>query len=233
MRLEQVKKDLPSDIYKILEGEGIKELRPAQSKAVKAGLLRGKSLLVCTPTASGKTLVAEMAMLKTILHSKGKAVYIVPLKALATEKYKEFVRRYKGHARVALSIGDMDKADTYLRDFDLIICTSEKLDSLIRHHTPWLPEVKVVVVDEIHMLNDPGRGPTLEVLITLLRAMLPKVQVIALSATIGNPKTLAQWLGAQLVLDTWRPVELKEGVYFGGQVEFHKRKNNKGRKRKE
>ena len=93
MLFKDVKNDLPKEVYKILSKE-IKELRPSQEKAVKKGLLKKSNLLICTPTASGKTLIAEFAMLKQILEKGGKAVYIVPLKALATEKYKEFKKRY-------------------------------------------------------------------------------------------------------------------------------------------
>ena len=80
--------------------------------------------------------------------------------------------------------------------------------------------LRVVVVDEIHLLNDPERGPTLEVLITILKRILKNVQIIALSATIGNPKQLASWLNAELVIDDWRPVKLKKGVFFNNEIEF-------------
>ena len=76
---------IPDKLKEILAKEGITTFRPAQEKALKAGLLEHKSLLVCTPTASGKTLIAEIAALKGILEHSGKAVYIVPLKALASE----------------------------------------------------------------------------------------------------------------------------------------------------
>ncbi len=183
-------------------------------------MLKGKNLLVCTPTASGKTLIAELAGVKSILEGKGKTVYIVPLKALANEKYKDFKRKYGHLLKVALSIGDLDASDPYLADFDLIITTSEKFDSLIRHSTPWLHNVKTLVVDEIHLMNDPGRGPTLEILITMLREILKNVQIIALSATIGNPKELSSWLNADLVIDNWRPVKLHKGIYYQGEIKF-------------
>jgi len=92
---------------------------------------------------------------------------------------------------------------------------------LIRHHAAWLQHVGVVVIDEIHLLNDIGRGPTLEILITILRRLLKNVQIIGLSATIGNPKELAAWLDAKLVIDNWRPVELKKGVMFDGKVKYY------------
>ena len=219
MELKSIKNNIPKEFYKILEKD-ITKLRPAQEKAIKKGLLERKNLLVCTPTASGKTLIAELAALKSIIEGNGKAIYIVPLKALASEKYKDFKKKYDGIAKVALSIGDIDSSDSYLVDYDLIITTSEKLDSLIRHHAPWLSLISTIIIDEIHLLNDPGRGPTLEILITILRQLLNKAQIIALSATIGNPEELSEWLKAELVIDDWRPVKLHKGVYLDGDIEF-------------
>ena len=219
MKLSEIKKELPPEVYTVLEKE-ITTLTPAQTKAVKAGLFEQKNLLVCTPTASGKTLIGELAAATAIANNRGKAVYIVPLKALASEKYKDFKKRYAGLFKVALSIGDTDKADTYLAQYDFIVCTAEKLDSLIRHHTPWLQHISCIIVDEIHLLNDPSRGPTLEILITLLRRILKNVQIIGLSATIGNAEELAKWLQANLVLDEWRPVKLQKGIYYEGKIHF-------------
>ncbi|MBW2980166.1 DEAD/DEAH box helicase [Candidatus Woesearchaeota archaeon] len=207
-------------MYKIVEKD-IKELRPCQTKAVDKGLLERKNLLVCTPTASGKTLIAELAAISSILKGLGKAVYIVPLKALASEKFNDFKKRYGSLIKVAMSIGDIDSADPYLAEYDLIITTSEKLDSLTRHHTPWLSRIGTVIVDEIHLMNDPGRGPTLEILITILKQILKNVQIIGLSATIGNPEELAEWLDAKLVIDEWRPVELHKGICMGNEIEFY------------
>jgi helicase len=223
MKLERIKHHLPEKLYDII-GKSITDLRPSQVKAVEAGLFEGKNLLICTPTASGKTLIAEMAGVKNILERKGKAVYVVPLKALANEKFKEFKEKYGNLFRIALSIGDIDSADSYLIDYDFIFTTSEKLDSLIRHSSPWLRQVKTVIIDEVHLLNDSERGPTLEILITILRRILKNVQIIALSATIGNPEELAEWLDASLVIDSWRPVKLEEGVYLEGEIEFKERK---------
>lgn len=218
MKLSEIKSQLGKAYSRLSE---IDELRPSQEKAIKAGLFDEKNLLVCTPTASGKTLVAEFSFIDAILNKGKKAIYIVPLKALATEKHKQFSKRYNGLFKCALSIGDLDSDNSYLAVYDLIICTSEKLDSLIRHHTPWLNQVGCVVVDEIHLLNDPGRGPTLEILITLLRDFL-KVQLIGLSATIGNAPQLAKWLDAELVIDNWRPVQLKQGIFSEGKIDFKK-----------
>jgi helicase len=219
MNISKYKKKIPEKIFAEIEKRGFKTLRPCQYKAIDAGLFKDKNLLVCTPTASGKTLVAELAALNAIFHDQGKAVYVVPLRALASEKYSQFKRDYP-NLKVAVSSGDIDGNDSYLERYDIIITTSEKFDSLIRHRTPWLRSVKVVIIDEIHLLHDVSRGPTLEVLITILRKILPKLQLIGLSATIGNPEELASWLDAVLVKDDWRPVRLDKGVYLDGEIEF-------------
>ena len=220
MDINSLSTQVPHQVITKLTEEGINELRPAQEKAIAAGLLDSENLLICTPTASGKTLIAELAATKTILNNQGKAIYIVPLVALASEKAKEFRRKWGGLFRIALSVGDFDSADPHLAEYDLIICTAEKLDSLLRHHAHWLSQVSLVVVDEIHLLNDVSRGPTLEIIITLLRQLIPEMQIIGLSATIGNPKELADWLDAKLIEDNWRPVPLHQGVYFDGEIQF-------------
>lgn len=219
MELTKYKKNIPEKVYDILEKRNFKELMPCQIKSINKGLFEDKNLLVCTPTGSGKTLVAELGMINSIYNGIGKAIYIVPLKALANEKYKELRERYKD-IKVALSIGDIDSSDNYLKDYDIVVCTAEKLDSLVRHNAQWLKEIKVVVVDEIHMLNDTERGPTLEILITMLRELLKGIQIIGLSATIGNPDELAEWLDARLVIDAWRPTMLEQGVFLGNKIEF-------------
>lgn len=219
MSISILKQRLPLKLYENLKTR-IKKLMPVQEKAVKAGLLEGKSIVVCSPTASGKTLIAEIAMLKHILEHGGKAIYTAPLKALATEKFNDFKNCYeKLGIKVALSIGDLDSSDPYLANYDIIICSNEKLDSLIRHNAGWLRDVGVVVIDEIHLLNDIERGPTLEVLITMLKELL-QAQFIALSATVGNPEEIADWLNAELVKDIWRPVKLYEGVGLHHIIDF-------------
>lgn len=213
-------KQLPEFAKKYLETSRITSLRPSQTKAIDAGLFNGNSLLVCTPTASGKTLVGELALLKALNdYEHPITVYVVPLRALAAEKYASFSKKFLPY-RVTLTSGDMDSDDPYLADYDVIITTSEKLDSLLRHRAEWVSRIRCVVVDEIHLLNDSSRGPTLEVLITMLRRVCSPLQIVGLSATIGNAPELAAWLGAKLVEDSWRPIPLKEGVYVEGEIHF-------------
>ncbi len=193
------------------------KLTPIQAKTVDAGLLQNESIIACAPTASGKTLVATMAIANTL--GKGKSIYLVPLKALANEKYKEYKNFLeKTDYSVGIAVGDIDSPQEHLSNKDLLILTTEKLDSLLRHHVPWLSEVKTVIIDEIHLLNDNTRGPTLEVVLTILKTIISP-QLVGLSATIGNPEALAEWLDAKLVQDNWRPVKLKKGIHVT-QTEF-------------
>ncbi|MEM2139345.1 MAG: DEAD/DEAH box helicase, partial [Candidatus Woesearchaeota archaeon] len=108
-----------------------------------------------------------------------------------------------------------------LDNYDLIVTVSEKLDSLIRHKANFINRLATIIIDEIHLLNDATRGPTLEVVITILKNLLKNAQFIGLSATIGNPNELADWLNANLVIDDWRPIELKKGIYFNGKIDYY------------
>lgn len=205
-------------IVRKLKEDGIDKLYPPQAQAA-APVLAGKNVVVAIPTASGKSLVAYMAMLQAVLKG-GKALYIVPLKALASEKYEDLAKFSDLGIKVAESTGDYDEVDAKLHRYDIVISTSEKADSLLRHRTKWLDQISVVVADEVHLMNDPGRGPTLEVTLVKFRTFNPGAQLIALSATIKNASELADWLGAELVTSDWRPVPLREGVYSDGEIFF-------------
>ena len=220
MKVQDVEGRIPEELFRVISSQ-IEEFRPAQAKAVRAGLLDGKNLLVCTPTASGKTLIAEMALMSAILSGRGKGVYLAPLKALASEKYKEFKEKYGRLARIQLVSSDLDSA--WVPDKDLYICTNEKMDALLRRRNRhWFNSVRAVVIDEIHLLNDADRGPVIEVVITVLKKILKRMQLIGLSATVGNPEDIAAWLDAGLVVDRWRPVRLHQGVYLDGRIDFKK-----------
>ncbi len=212
--------DLPEEAKKLIINRGITSLYPPQVKAIKRGLLNGENLVLAVPTASGKTLVAELAMLKAILSRGGKALYLVPLKALAAEKFDDFQEFEELGIKVIQSTGDFDSSDYRLAKYDIIICTNEKVDSLLRHDVKWVKDVQIIVADEVHLIDDSHRGPTLEVVLARLKKMLPYTQILALSATIFNADEIAEWLDAELVLSSWRPVKLSEGVYWNGIVGF-------------
>ena len=193
---------------------GIDELYPPQAAAVDAGITEGANVVAAIPTASGKTLIAELAMLT----ADGPALYVVPLRALAREKYESFAEL--PGVSVGISTGDFDSPAEELGDEDIVVATAEKVDSAIRNGASWVEDLACVVVDEVHLLGRPRRGPTLEVTLATLQRRAPGVQIVALSATIDNPDDVADWLDAELVESTWRPVSLRTGVYADGSVAF-------------
>jgi len=213
--------EISPQVREILKKHGITTLFPPQAEALlETDVLQGKNLVLAIPTASGKTLIAEIMALKVVLEQKGKVLYLAPLKALAAEKQEDFQKYEELGVKIGISTGDYDSTDRWLARYDIIVTTNEKADSLIRHRAPWLEEVSMIVVDEIHLLDDLSRGPTLEVVLTRLRDYLPAVQILALSATIQNAEEVAEWLQADLVKSEWRPTQLNEGVYHAGEIMF-------------
>jgi len=205
-----------------LKKEGYTELYPPQEDSIKAGLLDGKSLLISAPTASGKTLIAILSMINYLSKSKGKIVYLSPLRALAAEKFSEFKKLesidFKRKIKVKISTGDFEAVDKDLVNSDVIILTNEKMDSIIRHGSEWVDDVGLVIADEIHLIGNEDRGPTLEIILTKLKLLENKPQILGLSATISNSDEISEWLGCKLVENKWRPVPLFEGVYDAGSV---------------
>jgi len=213
------KLELNPGTIQVLKEHEIKELYPPQADSIPH-VLKGENLVLSIPTASGKSLVAYIAIVNKLLKEGGKALYVVPLKALAREKYEELKLFEKLGLKVGISTGDLDDSDPRLARFDIIVCTSEKADSLLRHKINWMDKIKVLVIDEIHLIHDSSRGPTLEVIISHFKALNPDTQIIALSATIKNATELSIWLDAKLVQSDWRPVPLREGVYHDHEVKF-------------
>ncbi len=196
-------------------GDSDLELYPPQEEAIKAGLLdNNKNFVIASPTASGKTLLAELVMLKSILRDSGKCLYVVPLNALAYEKYQNFKDKYSSVARVGISTGDYESSSRYLERYNIIILTLEKLDSLTRLKPSWLKKISVVVVDEVHVIGEEKRGPRLEGAMARFMSFNPSARVIALSATISNVEEFGKWLHASVIKSEWRPVPLKEEVFL-------------------
>ena len=211
--------ELPDSIIDALEKEGYIELFPPQADAIPRAL-DGRNVVVAVPTASGKSLTGYVAALKTVLIDRRKVLYIVPLKALASEKRDDLERFSHLGFRVMMSTGDLDSEEKRMDNADMIVATSEKADSLLRHGSRWMDDVGLVIADEIHLIHDPSRGPTLEVALTKMMRRNPGIRIIALSATMSNSQDLAEWLDADLVKSDWRPIPLKEGVYFDGKITF-------------
>lgn len=210
--------NISEELKDALEKMGFTELHPPQAEALPIAL-SGKNLVAAIPTASGKSLIGFIPAVDMIIRKHKKILYIVPLKALASEKGEDLEKFSDLGVKVKVSTGDLD-SDDGPTDADIIVATSEKADSMIRHGNPWIRNVGLVIADEIHMIHDPGRGPTLEVALTKLIRRNKDMQIIALSATISNSGDLARWLDADLVKSDWRPIPLKEGVYYNDEISF-------------
>ncbi|SDK98434.1 ATP-dependent DNA helicase [Natronorubrum texcoconense] len=218
MNIEELS-GLPAGAVDHFRSEGIEELYPPQAEAVEAGATDGESLVAAVPTASGKTMIAALSMLSAVERG-GKALYIVPLRALASEKKAEFEAYERFGVTTGVTTGNYESTSEWLATKDIIVATSEKVDSLVRNGADWLSDLTCVVSDEVHLIDDRNRGPTLEVTLAKLRRLNPAMQTVALSATVGNADEIADWLDAALVDTDWRPIDLRMGVHYGNALNF-------------
>ena len=210
---------LPSDVYGYLHRAQISSFLPVQTMAIDAGLLSGSSLLVASATASGKTLVAEMAGVMALGRGK-RFMYLTPLVALANQKYEDFKKKFAKRHSVAIRVGmsrikspgDLVITDTDYHA-DVVVATYEALDVILRSGAS-MGDIGCVVIDEVHMLSDPERGYRLAGLIARLQTLHPSAQVIGLSATIGNTIELASDLGMVPVIYDKRPIPLERHLLF-------------------
>ena len=209
-----------------LNSLGFKVLYPPQQECITQGVLDHKNFLVSTPTASGKTLVAMLTSLN-YLYNGGKVVYLAPLRALAHEKFIEFKKletlskSNSEKIKVLISTGDFQSNSEYLKYADLLVLTNEKFDSLLRHNVDWLNQIKLFIIDEIHLIGDSYRGSTLEMIIANILNWDRNIQILGLSATVNNIEEISTWLNADYVDSNWRPVPLIEGIYNYGQIDFN------------
>jgi helicase len=144
------------------------KLREIQKEAIHKGLFFQKSFLVCAPSGSGKTLIGEVCAVNNVFQKFGKSIYLVPFKALATEKYVHFKKSYERFGvKTELSIGDYDVDDDKLEQADIIVTTYEKMDSILRnfYDKEWIFNISTIIIDEIHIIGESDRGPRLESLI--------------------------------------------------------------------
>ncbi|MGZ7206431.1 MAG: DUF5814 domain-containing protein [Halobacteriota archaeon] len=212
---------------KLLLKQRLSKLLPVQSMAVERGLFKGKDLLVVSATATGKTLIGELAGVNNALRGKGKLLFVVPLVALANQKYSEFDGRYRDLGlSTSIRIGsNRIRTRDWVRaepDYsaDILVGTYEGIDQVLRtNNAELLGEIATIVVDEVHMLEDEERGSRLDGLISRLKALAPRSQRIYLSATVGNPHGLAHELGADLVEYEERPVPIERHLVFAHEHE--------------
>ena len=229
MTLEELQQQhhVDSEIIRIWTERESAVLLPIQEAAIREHhILEGRDLLVSAPTSSGKTFLAEIAALHSIFRRQ-KVIYLLPLKALAEEKYADFLEKYEEFGLdVVISTGDRTEFDAAIErgDFQIAVLVFEKASRLLVRNKNFLDNCGLIIVDEIQMTADFSRGGSLEMLLTSIlytrdkelqgagKFSKPHPQLIALSAVIGDLNRLDKWLGLDVLLSGLRPVELQEGI---------------------
>jgi ATP-dependent RNA helicase HelY len=169
----------------------------------------GKSVVVVAPTGAGKTLIAEHAV-GIAVASGTRAFYTTPIKALSNQKYADLCAMF-GDDAVGLLTGD----NVINGDAAIVVMTTEVLRNMIYSESRALSDLSVVILDEVHYLQNRYRGAVWEEVIIHLPASVP---VVCLSATIANPEEFTAWVRSrrgetELVIETHRPVPL-ESMYL-------------------
>lgn len=199
-------------------------LSPPQQEALGQGVAEknGKDFLVCSPTNSGKTLIAIFRIFSAALSGGLRSVYVVPLKALAEEKFAEFsalaesIRSKDGREiKISITTGDYQLTRDFLGSpppeaGEIVICTPERIEVMLRNpdNLEWARAVGTYVLDEFHLLGDRRRGRTMELLISRILASCPWSSLLALSATIGGIERIQKWM-----THTGRSLEVIESNY--------------------
>ncbi|MGH8015408.1 MAG: DEAD/DEAH box helicase, partial [Candidatus Zixiibacteriota bacterium] len=235
---------IPERIINVWQKRQGETLLPVQIKAVKKGLLGLKengvegskvNMLLSAPTSAGKSFCAEMAAVKALTERK-KSVLLFPLRSLAEENYRLIERTYGPLGVKSIIVtSDHPENDQALRrgEYEIAVAVYEKFDLLLTAALDSLANIGLIVVDEIQTIGEPGRGALLERLLTKVVASDYKPVLVCLSAVIGdNPPQagvrLADWLGAVIVEETARPVDLIRGVAAAAEGRFYHRSYNTG-----
>ncbi|WOQ69167.1 DEAD/DEAH box helicase [Microbacterium limosum] len=190
--------------------EGFDRLNPLQSRAVPLVLSTDGHVMIVSPTSSGKSLIGEIAALRSIVDEGRPAVWLLPARALAAE-VAEIARRWSALGITTIELtGETNMSSEAVSRAQLWVATTEKFEALYRRASlrEAIGRIGCLVVDEVHLVGDPGRGATLESLIARLRAADGGTRIVALSATVTNAGELAEWLGADLLTSAWRPTAL-------------------------
>ncbi|KAK7942423.1 Sec63 [Apiospora aurea] len=202
-----------------------------QSKSFPLAYGSNDNIVISAPTGSGKTAIMEMAICKLVMTSGGenfKIVYQAPTKSLCSERARDWEKKF-GHLSLhcAELTGDTSHAQTRrVGQASIIVTTPEKWDSITRKwsdHHRLLSMVRLVLIDEIHILND-ARGATLEAVVSRMKTSGANVRFVGLSATVPNIEDIATWLGRdhsnqsepatyECFGEELRPVKLKKYVY--------------------
>ncbi|SFM30911.1 DEAD/DEAH box helicase [Methanolobus profundi] len=208
----------------VLKSCGYSEIWDEQLECIQKCVFEEKNTFISLPTGTGKTFPALLAIINKVIKQNGKAIYVVPLKALARQKYEHFKKLFSNLGiTVGISTGDYAKHEyTNLGDKQVIVVTNEKLDSLMRHNEPFLNEVSLFVIDEIQMVEDVSRGLTLEIAVSEIIRKYSSAQIIGLSAVIGNPEDFGHWMAEEVIYTEERRIPLKKGILNnGGLLRFN------------
>ncbi|XP_064375829.1 DNA polymerase theta isoform X2 [Dromaius novaehollandiae] len=227
---------LPKAVLEKYHSLGVVQMFEWQAECLMLGqVLEGKNLVYSAPTSAGKTLVAELLILKRVLETRKKALLILPFVSVAKEK-KRYLQALFQEVGVQVEgyMGSISPAGRFSA-LDVAVCTIEKANGLINRliEENQMDSLGMVVVDELHMLGDSHRGYLLELLLTKVRYLTEKVakrqakmispgfsgiQIVGMSATLPNLGLLASWLDAELYCTDFRPVPLMEWVKIGSNI---------------
>lgn len=217
---------LPESVLQKYDSKNLKFMFPWQVECLKntEALTDSKNLVYSAPTSAGKTLIAEILAIKTVFECQKKVIFILPFVSIVREKMYYFQDLLGSSGiRVEGFMGSYNPPGGF-SSVQIAICTIEKANNLINRllEEEKISEIGAILVDEMHLLGDPGRGYLLELLLTKLRYISQKdnlkIQIIGMSATLPNLSTLAQWLNADLYTTEFRPVPLHEKVIVCGEI---------------
>lgn len=205
------------------------ELWPSQCEAIEKGLLDAnqRHFVVAVPTSSGKTLCGELAIIHSITdHPDSTCFYVVPTRALVEEKSKELKSKLGGKLKIrvvaATSALQQDEIEaSFLAEAQVVVCTPEKLDLLIRHDDASLANATLFIIDESHMIDDDDRGLGLEFVVIKLLLLKAEARILLLSAMLPNSEDFGRWLSKDTPVcsSLWRPTRQRFG-----EIEFRKLK---------
>ncbi|KAL6069130.1 Helicase and polymerase-containing protein TEBICHI [Balamuthia mandrillaris] len=216
---------IPESVCETYAAKGVRSLYPWQIECLSCdGVLDGANLVYCAPTSAGKTLVAEILMLRMWLKVKKKALFILPFVSVVSEKVT-YLRHMFESVDIHVEGFFANHGGTSLQrgedDIDVAVCTIEKANSLINRlmEDNKIDDIGVIVIDEIHMMGDTERGYLLELLVTKLLYLNPNhLQIVGMSATIPNIDAFQSWLKASLYVTDCRPVPLVEYIKIGSNI---------------
>ena len=189
-------------------------LNPLQSYCARHALYGEDNLLVIAPTGAGKTDVGILGLLSAVIKHDAKGVWLVPSRALAKEVTQKIKKLNNKNIRVLSLVGGEEAPNELLTQHNIWICTTEKFESIFRRKSASqiVDRIYTIVIDEVHLLADKGRGALIESLIARIKEQAPYPRIIGLSATLENDEEFAGWFNARLLKSKWKPSILNKEI---------------------